>query len=303
MPDPFRQTISATEAPALFNASPYVTRWMLYKRFADGLELESEADARMLWGRKLQPLVLEQVAGEMRLEIQPNNDDVYVRRGLLGCTRDATIICPDRGPGAVETKCVFDYGIWMRDWNGGKQPPRHHEIQLQQQMFVGDGEQPYKWGLLPAWVAGELHYFEREPIPDLWNKLYAGAERFFREVKERKEPEPFGSPIEVPWLNEFFPVIKGKTLDLSGEPDADKLSDIARAYKAAKEQESAGAANAEPLRAKVLAFAKDADEVLLPGAISVRIRPHGKGKRINVWWPEAAAPSPSTIPEDILVAG
>ena len=34
MPDQTLKTISASEAAALFNASPYVTRWMLYQRFA-----------------------------------------------------------------------------------------------------------------------------------------------------------------------------------------------------------------------------------------------------------------------------
>jgi len=298
MPDPLKQSVSATESPGLFNVSPYVTRWMLYKAFADGMDLSINEDARMSWGKKLQPLIIEQAAEELHLEVHPNADDSYVRRGLLGCTRDATIICPDRGPGALETKCVFDYRTWMQDWNGGKQPPRMHEIQLQQQMFVGDGETPYQWGVIAAWVAGEVHYFERKPIKDLWQKLYAGAERFFRDVKEKNEPEPFGSPVELPWLAQMFPTIKGNTVDLTADPQGEFYAEVARAYKAAREQQSAGERMCEPLRAKVLAFAKDADEVLLPGAISVRLVQSGKGKRINVWWPDAA-----DLPGDLRMAG
>jgi hypothetical protein len=120
----------------------------------------------MQWGKKLQPLIIAQASEELRLEVRPNEADDYHRRGFLGCTRDATIICPDRGPGALETKCVFDYGVWMRDWHGGKFVPRNHEIQLQQQMLVGDGTGPaYEWGVVCAWVAGEQHYFERKPMP------------------------------------------------------------------------------------------------------------------------------------------
>jgi hypothetical protein len=149
-------TISATEAPALFNVSPYVTRWMLYKKFADGVDIDGAEDARMSWGKKLQPLIVAQAAEELRLEVRSNAEDVYHRRGLLGCTRDAEIICPDRGRGALETKCVFDYGVWMRDWAGGKMVPRTHEIQLQQQMLVGDAEHgevgehgpQYDWGVI-----------------------------------------------------------------------------------------------------------------------------------------------------------
>jgi hypothetical protein len=42
VPDRTLKTISATEAPALFNASPYVTRWMLWQRFANGMDIDSE---------------------------------------------------------------------------------------------------------------------------------------------------------------------------------------------------------------------------------------------------------------------
>src|SRR5262249_37280989 len=151
-----------------------------------------EPNARMDWGKKMQPLILEEVAREMRLEIVPNADDSYHRRGLLGCTRDATIICPDRGRGAVEAKCCFDYRTWMTEWSGGRAPPRAHEIQVQQQMYVGDETGPYTWGLIVAWLAGELHYFERRQMPDLWGKLITESEAFFADVKAGREPEPFG---------------------------------------------------------------------------------------------------------------
>ena len=50
MPDPDRLTISATEAPALFGVSPYVTPFMLFHRFANGESIDVEENARMDWG-------------------------------------------------------------------------------------------------------------------------------------------------------------------------------------------------------------------------------------------------------------
>lgn len=304
MPDPTRATISATEAPALFNASPYVTRWMLWHRFARGMQLDGEPDERMLWGRKMQGLIVDHAADEMRLEVHHNQTDDYVRRGLLGCTKDATIVCPDRGPGALETKCVFDYATWMRDWNGGKQPPRHHEIQLQQQMFVGDGETPYRWGVLVAWVAGDVHYFERQPNEEFWQKLYAGAETFMREVRDGPEPEPFGSPVELPWLAKLFPVVKGNAIDLTAREDAAELAQLAVDYRNAKEMQAAGDRTAEPLRARLLAVLKDADEAVLLDGVRIRISPVRNGKRIKVYVPDGRATlSPNSIPDDLLTAG
>src|ERR1700683_333407 len=199
MPDPLRQTISATESPALWNLSPYTTRWMLWQRFAKGINLDSDENSRMSWGKKLQPLIIQQAAEDLKFEVIPNAQDAYVRREFLGCTRDATIICPDRGRGALETKCVFDYRTWMTDWDGGNAPPKTHEIQLQQQMLVGENE-PYTWGVIAAWVAGDVYYFEREPIFDLWVRLKDEARAFFQSVSDRAEPDPFGAPIEVEWL-------------------------------------------------------------------------------------------------------
>jgi hypothetical protein len=304
MPDPTRQSISATQVSALWNVSPYVTRWMLHKHFADGVPLDGPEDSRMSWGKKLQPLIIEQAAADLRLEVRPNAEDTYHRRGRIGCTRDATIICPDRGPGALETKCVFDYRTWMADWGGGRAVPRCHEIQVQTQMYVGEGTPHlcFTWGVIAAWVAGEVHYFERKPIHDLWRMMVDEADRFFADVKAAREPDPFGATVELPWLTEFFPVDAEKVVDLSDRKD---VAEIAIQYDAAKAQESAGARTAEPLRAKLLAAAKDAGEIICPEGVRVRIRPHGKGKRITVYRPDASAPAPSSTysAEDYIRAG
>lgn len=306
MPDPLKQTISATESPALFNVSPWTTRWMLFQKFARGVDIDPEEDVRMTWGKKLEPLVMQHAAEELRLEARPNAA-TYHRRGRLGCTRDATIICPDRGPGALEVKCVFDYRTWMQDWQGGKAPPRHYDIQLQQQMCVGDEVTPFEWGVLAAWVAGEVYYFERKPIPDLWEKLETEARTFFWEVEEDLEPNPFGAPVELPWLTALFPTVAGNPLDLTAEPGAEAHIETAIRYSMAKAQESAGKGEAEPLRAKLLALAKDHDEVLLPARVTVRVRPHGKGKRVTVYVPDDAPISLSSeqkIPiEELIYAG
>jgi hypothetical protein len=295
MPDAARQTISATESAGLWNVSPYVTRWMLWQRFANGVDIDSAEHSRMTWGKKLQPLIIEQAAQDLKLEVIPNHGDTYVRRGLLGCTRDATIICPVRGLGALETKCVFDYRTWMTDWEGGRAPPRYHEIQLQQQMLVGDPDEHktpnfgmYGWGVICAWVAGDMYYFEREPIHELWTRLNDEAFAFFESIRTRSEPSPFGVPIEVEWLTKLLPLERGKVVDLSADPAAAEAAEMARVYVEAKENENAGKRVAEPLRAKLLALARDAEEVWLPGAIKVRVGGNEKSKRLSVYIPEVS---------------
>jgi predicted phage-related endonuclease len=271
MPDVTLQTLSATETPALWGLSPYLTRWMLYQRFANGIQLDSGENPRMSWGKKLQPLVIAQAAEELRLKVQPNQTHVYHRRGRLGCTRDATILCRDRGRGALETKCVFDYGTWMREWDGGKNVPPMHEIQLQQQMKVGDEAGPYQWGVIAVWVAGDLHYFEREPFTEFWQLLEEEAEAFFAAVAAKSARARAGAPVEIPWRARLFPTVKGKRLDLSRDPAANTIAEKVSRYKHLSAQESGARKARESLRAELLAVARDNDEVALPGGVRFKV--------------------------------
>src|SRR5713101_1642234 len=265
MPDPDHCTISATEVSALFNASPYVTRWMLYHKFANGLVMDDAApNARMDWGKKMQPLILAQVDAEKDMKVIPNADDTYVRRGLLGCTRDATIICPDRGPGALEIKCVFDYATWMDKWHGGASVPRHYEIQLQTQMYVGDDNPEfinpsYGWGLIAVWVCAEVHYFERQSIPKMWDRLDREAYDFFDDVKAGREPDAYGASVEAPYVTAMFPTREGQVLDLSADPEHVTTSELVSALKDYRDIAASHGKLADESRVKLLALARDAE--------------------------------------------
>jgi hypothetical protein len=310
MPDPDRKTISASEAPALWNASPYVTRWMLWQKFANGVDIDNgEEHSRMSWGKKMQPLIAAQVAQDKKLEVIPNADDTYVRRRRLGCTRDATIICPDRGAGALEIKCVFDYKIWAEKWGNGEVVPREYEIQLQTQMYVGDGDErdwrwKYDWGLIAVWVCADLYYFERKPIHDLWKELDLKSCAFFDDIDEGREPDAFGAECEAPFIKSLFPdVTPAKELDFSADYDHVKTSEDVSMYQYHKDLVAGNCAPAERLRLKLLALARDAERVKLPCGVSYRIKKSGKGKTIIPYVPDRPLPPPPPKGETILAAG
>jgi hypothetical protein len=279
MPDREKRTISATEMSGLLGVSPYVTRWMLWQRFAKGVEAPGPDHNRLDWGTKMEPLLLEQAAADLKLEVKTNRQDDgtqrYIRRGLLGCTRDADIYDPQRGPGALETKCCFDYKILMQEWDGGKTPPRQHEIQLQQQMYVGNGERSFEWGTIALWCGGDMTYFHRKPMMDLWETFEEEAEKFFADVAAGREPEPFGSPIEVPLLKMLYDKPSGlaiNAVEVLGEVEATKIAqmvvdaDYQRTVRLAADKEE------DKCKAKLLALAKDADRIDLPQGIRVEIK-------------------------------
>lgn len=271
MPDPERRTISASQSAALFDASPYVTRWLLY-RFLKGDNIDGAASSRMTWGTRLQPLVLAQAADDLKLEITPNLSNQYVRASFapLGCTVDATIFNPDRGEGAVEAKCVFDYGTWMREWNGGKNPPRHYELQLQHQLAVGNGTEPYEWGVIAAWVAGEMHYFERTRDVAVTTLIAKEAMKMFEAVARNDEPPPFGSPQESALLAIAFPVVKGQVLDLREHADGYKWAQHAAMFDDFKKQQAFYDKAQGAARTELMALMKDNETVLLPEGVTVK---------------------------------
>lgn len=310
MPDPTKATLSATQTPALFGASPYLTRWMLARHFIYGDPIDSPEHNRMDWGKKLQPLILAQAAEDLHLEVRPNANDTYVRRGRLGCTRDAEIICPDRGPGSLETKCVFDFGVWMREWDGGKTLPRQNEIQVQQQMYVGDGAQPHAWGVIAVWVCGEIKYYERKPIGELWTAIEDETDKFFADVEAKREGEPFGDPVEMPLLNQLFAPVPGKVVDFTEHPKAQQLAEQVRMMDWHGSERLIHEKGERSIKAMLKAMMLDAEEATFTDGIKVRAKKVDRAGHtvkpssyttLDVFVPNSAAPGAE--PEPILKAG
>lgn len=272
MPDPTRKTVSATQVPALFDKSHYETRWTLYHWFR-GKEANDDADGRMLWGKRMQPLILAQAADDLKLEVVPNSADIYQFREKIGCTRDAEVLAPDLGPGALETKVCFDYRQWMDRWGGGDKPPVDIELQLQAQMFVGDGKKPYNWGMICVWLAGEQHYFERRPDAAIFDLMNEHATAFLADVEDGKEPDPFGSPLEVPLLNQLYPAVTEKEpLILDDNAENTALEEELRIF-AKTVEERKGAEKVEAtLKAKFLALAGPHEKVMFPNGGSLLIK-------------------------------
>jgi hypothetical protein len=270
MPDPERKTISSTQAAVLYNASPYQTPWMLYHYLRGDLVAQPDND-RMYWGRKLQPLVLERAAADLKLEVAPNLEDKYIHDDVLGYTADAKIWHPDKGPGSLEGKCVFDYGTWMRDWDGGKRVPRHYELQMQTQLAVGDGPTPFRWGMFAVWCCGEMHYMERELNPIVAKDLHDQAVSMLARVRSGDEPDPFGSAIELPILDKLLPIAKGKTLDLRDNTEAKKYAELGKMLQQFRKDASFYQKAGEDARNKLRTLARDNETVLLPHGVTLKL--------------------------------
>lgn len=194
MPDPLKKTLSATQIPALFDASPYLTKWLLWQHFANDLPIDKEADERMDWGKRLEPAIFKAVCEELNLDGEHHAGQEYFRHESLpiGCTPDGTIFDLNRGEGSVECKNV-DWLRWRDAWSD-TEAPRHIEIQTQSQMLV----RGHRWGIISCLVGGnDLRLYHREPDLALHREIEERVAEFFASVKERREPDPLGVEMEM----------------------------------------------------------------------------------------------------------
>jgi predicted phage-related endonuclease len=256
MPDPLKQTVSASQASALYNLSPYATRFMLYHHFVNGLPIgpddaDAEGNERMSWGVLLQDDILAMTARRYRLDITENKENRYARRGSLGATIDGSMIAPDRGPVVVEAKNI-DWLRWRDTWTEKAAAP-HVEIQTQVGMHAAGAEH----GIIAAFVGGNhLLFYEREINKELISRTEEEARLFLESVRDGKEPDPLGSPIELPMLAELYP--ETNPAEVVEDLDDEELALAIRQFDAARRDETFNRKLKEQMEAIILARSRAA---------------------------------------------
>lgn len=268
MPDAQKRTVSASQIAALYDKSPYLTRWLLWASFAKGVVIDSEPNERMEIGSLLEDDILELVRRRLKFDVVPNT--AYVRHATLplGCTVDASITDPSLGPGVVECKCV-DWLTWKDNWTE-EFAPAHIELQLQAQLLVTGSQ----WGVIAALVGGnELRIYQRVPNPEVHASLANESVAFMQQVARGDEPDPLGVAREITGLKVLYPqATPGKIITVQ-EQSAD---DLVLEYKEGSENGSLYDKMREAAKIKLLALAQDA-EILNTPSHSVYIKRDKRG--------------------------
>jgi len=264
MPDPTRSSVSASQVAALFDLSPYATRWLLWQYFRNPtlVPLETRPNTRLAWGKKLQSVILIAAAEHYRLDMEENVTDAYVRNGVLGCTRDGRMIDPSTGPVIVQAKNVA-LDVWRREWTpppDGRAPP-HIELQMQCELYAEQAPR----GIIAALVGGnDLRFYERTPLPEVQASLQQAATVFFQSLADNEEPEVAGEAVELPALNRLY---ANRTPNLThSAPEDAELGDWMRQLKWAGEQRAFAGKMYDTCKAHILGRIGIASQVIAPGA-------------------------------------
>jgi predicted phage-related endonuclease len=259
MPDPTQQSVSASQAAALFNAHPYFTKFMLWHHFKNGMPLEVAGNERIAWGKLLQDDILYATSLAYRLEVAENTANEYTRAGQLGATIDGRMVMPDRGPVIVEAKNI-DWLRWKETWSETAAAP-HVEIQLQVQMLAAGTDH----GIIAALVGGnEMRWLERERNGELADRLREEAALFFESIERNDAPDPLGSPLELPMLAALYPTADPE--EIIEDLEDQELAETVRQFASARKDETFNRKLKELMQAKILARTGTAGRLIVNGA-------------------------------------
>jgi predicted phage-related endonuclease len=224
--------VGASEAAALFDCSPYLTRFELWHRKAGNIdtpEFNALADdgtpenERIYWGVRLEAAIIEAAKERYGYEDREQLNKLTNGRGLGGHP-DRRVICPQRGPGILEIKTAD----WLVFKQWGDEPPAHYLIQSQ----AYQGLDGVAWGDVLVLVGGNrLERF----CYDFRPKIYAEIERrvadFWRSV-EANDPPPADYARDLDTISALYREGMGDVVDLT----ADNLAhEAAAAFLFAKE--------------------------------------------------------------------
>lgn len=266
------KTVGGSEISALFGLSPFTTAFSLWHEKAGKAEPADFDNQKINWGKLIEPLIAQELARALgwKLERSP----MYYQHDTIpgmGCTLDFDVIDNQWGPGIVETKVVFDYGDYKRDWSDDRAPP-NYELQAQHQMMVTGRE----WCAIAVWVAQTATLAPaliRRPAPKVVRQIEERIRDFWQSIAEDRAPDPAGTEAELTIMRHLWPARAEKKIVEIGSA---RLQDAAQQYLWASEQLPGIEREKTARKAQLLAAAKDAALLRVPG-FDIGIRQNKKG--------------------------
>lgn len=242
--------VGAGEVAALFDASPWLTRFELWMRKAGRVATPefnarnpdgSPVNSRIHWGVKLEKLIVEEACE--RWSYVPVETPKRVDNGAgLGGHPDKLVRCPDRGIGVLEVKTVD----WLERKKWGDEPPAQYLIQPN----TYAGLLKVQWFDVIVMVLGGNSDLERHQY-EFRAKLYAETERrvseFWASVHANKPPKP-DYTRDGGTLSELYDPAD-TVVDLRRD---NRMPELCQEYLAAKADELAAGCRVDAAKAEIL---------------------------------------------------
>jgi len=248
--DQFRASVvGASEVAALFDCSPYLTRFELWHRKQGNIDtpvFDAMADdgtpdnERIYWGVRLEAAIIE--AAKERYGYVDREQVERLSNGKgLGGHPDRRVICPKRGPGILEVKTAD----WLVRKGWGDEPPSHYLIQSQ----AYQGLDGVSWGDVLVLVGGnKLERFSYDFRPKIYAEIEKRIEAFWQSI-EANDPPPADYTRDLDTIADLYRESGDNTIDLTGDNAA---QDAAVTYLWAKEARLKASKDEDAAKAELL---------------------------------------------------
>lgn len=267
--------ITSTESSALFNCSPYCTKFELWHRKKKNLASNFEANERTDWGLFLQDGIMAKFSKDNNWESSRKIHYITDTEARLGASFDYDVKTSiprsdnknisDVEFGLAEVKNVdsaaFKQG-WIVDNDGYVEAPPHIEIQVQQQLMLS--KLPFNYIL--ALVGGNRGFMlKRLPNLKIFNAITMAAESFWKSIHDNIEPKPFD--VDADFICDLYGYSeKGNLYDARGN---NAIAELVALYKEYQQAEVLATTNKKIIKSRILPLIGTADKVLVDGGYSI----------------------------------
>lgn len=260
--------IGSSDVAALFDESPYFSKFALWHDRAGKAAMPRREDERMDAGKFLEDGIANMVTHQMRWNLEKRR--VYLTHDEvpgMGATLDRFIVDNEDGPGALEIKNV-DWLVWKQQWSETV-APFHIEVQLQHQLEITK----YDWGAIACLVGGnDLRIYLRRRIPQVTDEIAARIAGFWDSIKRDEPPAPFGNADEIKTLAMLYPtIVKDKVLEIPPE-EMEVFRTMCAQFAWAQQQRKFHANEEERLKTLLVGKMQDCQFARVPGMKKVALR-------------------------------
>jgi predicted phage-related endonuclease len=220
----FRSThVGASECAALFDCSPYLTRFELWHRRKGNIDSPDLSGVeRVEWGLRLEPAIIAAAADRWGYELEETPRRLSNERGLGG--HPDQLATDERGPGIIEIKTAD----WLVFKQWGSEPPEHYLLQA----IAYAGLAGRSWCDIVVLVGGNrLERFCYDFRPKIYGEIERRVEAFWQSI-EANDPPPADYTRDLDTIADLYRDGTDEVVDLT----ADNLAhEAAAAFLFAKE--------------------------------------------------------------------
>jgi predicted phage-related endonuclease len=220
----FRSThVGASECAALFDCSPYLTRFELWHRRKGNIDSPDLSGVeRVEWGLRLEPAIIAAAADRWGYQLEETPRRLSNERGLGG--HPDQLATDERGPGIIEIKTAD----WLVFKQWGSEPPEHYLLQA----IAYAGLAGRSWCDIVVLVGGNrLERFCYDFRPKIYAEIERRVEAFWQSI-EANDPPPADYTRDLDTIADLYREGTDEVVDLT----ADNLAhEAAAAFLFAKE--------------------------------------------------------------------